>query len=240
MFDGRGEVPVSRAQSHRPARWVRCCKLLAVAVIVAALLVVAANAITVLSTRGQVHTVAQLADEFAGDPADAAVVLGASVYADGRPSDILADRLEVAVDLYEAGAVRAIICSGDNRSSHYDESDAMKAYCVSLGVPSEDVYVDHGGVTTYDSMYRARYVFGAERIIVATQAYHLYRAMFIADALGMDAWGVATDKGAYHNQFSYSVREVMARTKDFFAALLRIPVETAGETVSLSSSGDLT
>ncbi|MEC4176773.1 ElyC/SanA/YdcF family protein [Adlercreutzia sp. R7] len=231
---------MSRGETRRPSCLGRCLKAVLAVLVALAAVVIAANAITVLSTRGQVHTVAQLADEFADRPADAVVVLGASVYADGRPSDILADRLEVAVDLYKAGAARAIICSGDNRSSHYDESDAMKAYCVSLGVPSQDVYVDHGGITTYDSMYRARYVFGAERIIVATQAYHLYRAMFTADALGMEAWGVATDKGAYHNQMQYSLREVVARTKDFFAALLQLPVDTGGETVSLSESGDLT
>lgn len=218
----------------------RCLAVLACAVCVVLAAAIVANVVTVTATRGQVRTVAQLADEVAGAPADAVVVLGASVYADGRPSDILADRLEVAADLYKAGAARAIICSGDNRSSHYDESDAMKAYCVALGVPSEDVYVDHAGITTYDSMYRARHVFGAERIIVATQAYHLYRAMFAGERLGMEVWGVATDKGAYDNQMRYSVREVVARTKDFFAALLQVPVDTGGEHVSLNASGDAT
>lgn len=208
--------------------------------VLAAAVVVVANAATVLTTRDRVGTVAQIARDLEGDPADAVVVLGASVHADGRPSDILADRLEVAADLYKAGAARAIIVSGDNRDSHYNESDAMKAYCVALGVPSEDVYVDHAGNTTYDSMYRAQAVFGAKRIIVATQAYHLYRAMFIADTLGMEAWGVATDKGAYDNQRAYSIREILARTKDFYAALLHLPVETGGETVSLDESGDLT
>ena len=231
---------MARDHSRRLSPVVRCLRALACVVLAALAVVVVANGVTVATTRGQVHTVPQLADELAEAPADAVVVLGASVYANGRPSDILADRLEVAVDLYKAGAARAIICSGDNRSSHYDESDAMKAYCVSLGVPSEDVYVDHAGVTTYDSMYRARYVFGAERIVVATQAYHLYRAMFSADQLGMEVWGVPTDKGAYHNQVSYSLREVMARTKDFFAALLQLPVDTGGDAVSLAESGDLT
>lgn len=229
-----------RESARRPSLAVRVLKAAAVVVLLVILAVVAANAITVGTTRGNVHTVAQTAELLEGDPADAVVVLGASVHADGTPSDILADRLEVAVDLYLEGAARAIIVSGDNRSSHYNESDAMKAFCVEAGVPSEDVYVDHGGVNTYESMYRARHVFGAERIVVATQAYHLYRAMFAADCLGMQAWGVACDKGAYDNQQMYSAREVMARTKDFYAALLRLPVDTAGETVSLNDSGDLT
>ena len=80
----------------------------------------------------------------------------------------------------------------------------------------------------------------SDRIIVATQAYHLYRAMFAADCLGMQVWGVPCDKGAYDNQRAYSIREVLARTKDFYAALLRLPVDTAGEAVSLNDSGDLT
>jgi vancomycin permeability regulator SanA len=212
-----------------------------VVLIAVAAIIGVANVVTVSTERGYVRTVAQAAEELAESPADVAVVLGASVYADGTPSDILADRLEVAVDLYKAGAVRAIIVSGDNRSSHYNESDAMKAYCESLGVPSQDIYVDHAGNTTYESMYRARKVFGAERIVVVTQAYHLYRALFTAEQWGMDVLGVAADKGTYDNQTKYSVREVLARTKDFYASLLKIPVDTQGEEVSLAdTSGDET
>lgn len=229
-----------RERARRPSPAIRSLRALLVLALVAVALVAVANGATILATRDKVGTVAQTTEALAEAPADAVVVLGASVHPDGTPSDILADRLEVAVDLYRAGAARAIIVSGDNRSSHYNESDAMKAFCVEAGVPSEDVYVDHGGVGTYESMYRAREVFGAERIIVATQAYHLYRAMFSAGCLGMEARGVACDKGAYDNQSMYSAREVAARTKDFAAALLRLPVDTGGETVSLDDSGDLT
>lgn len=226
------------AKKHRAVKRILITLLL---MVLAAVAVVAlANLATVATTRDQVRTVATAADELAGNPADAVVVLGASVYPDGTPSDILADRLEVAVDLYKAGAAKAIICSGDNRTSHYNESDAMKAYCVSLGVPSEDVYVDHAGNTTYESLYRARHLFGAQRIIVATQAYHLYRALFAADQLGMEAWGVATDKGAYDDQLKYSMREVAARTKDFFAALVHVPVPIEEDPILLNESGDLT
>ena len=239
MKEERG-WPVARNTSKKRSVFGWIARVVAALLVAAILAVAVANVVTVEATRGQVGTVAQMADRFADDPVDAVVVLGASVYPDGTPSDILADRLEVAVDLYKAGAARAIIVSGDNRSSHYNESDAMKAYCIALGVPSEDIYVDHGGVATYESMYRARAVFGAERIIVATQAYHLYRAMFTADCLGMEAWGVATDKGAYDNQRAYSVREILARTKDFYAALLHLPVDTEGDSASLDESGDLT
>lgn len=229
-----------RDKTRSKPLWRRVFAVLLAVIAVAALAVVVANVVTVATTRERVVTVDGAARVLSADPADAVVVLGASVYPDGTPSDILADRLEVACDLYKAGAARAIIVSGDNRTSHYNESDAMKAFCVDLGVPSADVYVDHGGVGTYESMYRARHVFGAERIIVATQAYHLYRAMFAADCLGMEAWGVACDKGTYNDQARYSMREALARTKDFLAALLRLPVDTGGETVSLDAPGDLT
>ena len=120
----------------------------------------------------------------------------------------------------------------------------MKAYLVGLGIPSQDIYEDHAGYSTYESMYRARHVFGAQRIIVTTQAYHLYRSLYAAHGLGMEAVGVASDHGTYLNQTSYSVREVLARTKDFFNTLVQNPqgecgpIAAPGEQVSLAESGD--
>lgn len=183
---------------------------------------IAVNAYTIESTRDDVHTIAQIKEE--GTTADAILVLGASVYADGTPSDILADRLEVACDLYFSGAAPTIIVSGDNGSSHYNESDAMKAHCMQLGVPESALVVDARGFDTYASVYRAKYVYNANSLFVVTQAYHLYRALMIAHLLGIEgAEGVAADKGAYNNQKQYSLREVFARDKDFFQALLRVP-----------------
>ena len=205
-------------------------------VLAVGLVLVGTNVATILTTRDDVTVVANLADY----DADAVVVLGASVKPDGTPSDILKDRLETAVALYQAGATQAIIVSGDNRTSHYNESAAMKQYCIDLGVPAEDIYEDHAGYSTYESMYRAKHVFGCERVIVTTQAYHLYRAMFAAQGLGMDAKGVASDQGAYDNQDQYSAREAIARTKDFFQVLLQVPVAGAIDHVSLALSGDLT
>lgn len=210
-------------------------------VLAAALVVGVANAVTIGTTRGDMHVVADLTDY----DADAIVVLGASVHPDGTPSDMLRHRLDTAWALYDAGAADAIIVSGDNRAANYNESAAMKAYLTGLGIPSQDIYEDHAGYSTYESMYRARHVFGAQRIIVTTQAYHLYRSLFAAHGLGMEAVGVASDHGAYLNQTSYSLREVLARTKDFFNTLVQNsqgecgPIAAEGEQVSLSESGDL-
>lgn len=181
------------------------------------------------STKDDVHTIAQIAES--GITADAIVVLGASVYADGTPSDILADRLEVAADLYFSGAAPVIIVSGDNRTDHYNESDAMKNYCIELGVPARYIYVDRAGYDTYASIYRAHFTYGAESIMVVTQAYHLYRALAIAHGLGMTAYGVAADKGAYDNQTMYSLREVLARDKAMIDTWLRIPPEDADQPI---------
>ncbi len=205
---------------HSPARrffggLITVVVVLAVLVVV---FIVVANVYTIATTRDDLHTVADLE----GADADAIVVLGASVRADGTPSDILANRLEVAVDLYKAGAAHTIIVSGDGRDSHYDEPDAMRAYCVRLDVPEEDVFVDYQGYNTYASIYRAKNVFGAEDVIVVTQAYHLYRALFLAQGLGMQACGVAADKGSYDNQTLYSVREVGARAKAVIQVLFHV------------------
>lgn len=181
----------------------------------------AVTAYVLTSTRDDVHTIAQI--EASGERAQAVLVLGASVFADGTPSDILADRLEVAADLYLAGAADAVIVSGDNRSAHYNESDAMKEYCIKLGVPADAIIVDHAGYDTYASVYRVRYVYDKQDVFIVTQAYHLYRALAIAHGLGMEAQGVAADKGSYDNQMSYSVREILARDKDFLKTFFRIP-----------------
>jgi vancomycin permeability regulator SanA len=189
-------------------------------ILAAAIFVAATNVYVVASTRGNVHTIAQMQQQ--QTTSDAIVVLGASVYANGTPSDILADRLEVAADLYFEGVSPVIIVSGDNTSAHYNESDAMKAYCISLGVPASAIYVDHAGYDTYASIYRAKYVYGAQSITVVTQAYHLYRALSIAQTLGLEATGAPADKGEYNNQKMYSAREVFARSKDLVQSLLLV------------------
>lgn len=198
---------------------------------VVVLATVAMNAYCILSTRGDVKTIVQIEQD--GAKADVIVVLGASVKPDGTPSDILADRLEVAADLYLSGASPAIIASGDNRTSHYNESNAMKDYLVTLGVPADSVYVDHAGYDTYASVYRARYVYGADSMMIVTQAYHLYRAMMIGNMLGATTTGVAADKGSYDNQRQYSLRDVVARDKDFLMALFKMQPEEPTQPIGL-------
>ena len=194
------------------------------------------NAAAILTTQDDIVD-QQAAASF---DADAIIVLGASVYPDGTPSGILQDRLDDGIALYFAGAAPKIIMSGDNGTESYNECWAMKQYAISQGVPSEDVFCDHAGFSTYETMYRARHVFGADRVVIATQTYHLYRAVYDAQGVGMEAIGVPSDYGEYVNQSWYDIREVFARSKDFFQVLFSVPSTFVGDPISLDQSGDVT
>lgn len=194
------------------------------------------NAAAILTTQDDIVD-QQAAASF---DADAIIVLGASVYPDGTPSGILQDRLDDGIALYFAGAAPKIIMSGDNGTESYNECWAMKQYAISHGVPSEDVFCDHAGFSTYETMYRARHVFGADRVVIATQIYHLYRAVYDAQGVGMEAIGVPSDYGEYVNQSWYDFREIFARTKDFFQVLMKTPSTYVGDPISLDQSGDVT
>ena len=211
-------------------------KILCTCIAVVAIVIGATNALVVLTTEDDIVSV----DEASGYQADAIVVLGASVFADGTPSTILQDRLDCGIALYKAGAAPKIIMSGDNSTEHYNECAAMKRYAIAQGVPSEDIFCDHAGFSTYESMYRAKNVFGCSRVVIAAQTYHLYRALYSAHALGVDAIGVASDYRSYGKQTWYDVREIPARTKDFFKALFDVPSTYVGEPISLDQSGDVT
>ena len=212
--------------------------LMALQVVVAAvvLVFVGTNAAAILSSRDDIVD----AQEAASFDADAIIVLGASVLPDGTPSSILRDRLDDGIALYFAGAAPKLIMSGDNGTESYNECWAMKRYAIAQGVPSEDIFCDHAGFSTYETMYRARHVFGAERVVIATQTYHLYRAIYDAQGVGMEAIGVPSDYGDYANQLWYDVREIFARTKDFFQVLFKVESTYVGDPISLDQSGDVT
>lgn len=207
-------------------------------VLVTVLLVIAGvNAFVVMSTQGSLVS----AEDAPGKlDANCILVLGASVLPDGSPSPILRDRLDVGAQLYFAGVAPKIIVSGDNREASYNEVAAMKAYLVSQGVPSQDVFCDHAGYNTYDSMWRARNVFGVERIAIVTQTYHEYRALFIAKGMGMQVLGVGSDLHVYANQDYYDFREVFARIKDAWQLITQQTATVQSDPVSLDQSGDVT
>lgn len=171
---------------------------------------------------------------------DCILVLGCLVNDGGVPSDMLHDRLRQAVELYELGAAPKLLMSGDHGRENYDEVDAMKTYAVGEGIASADVFMDHAGFSTYESMYRAKEVFGAKKVIIVTQEYHLYRAVYIARSLGLDAYGVTSDYNRYLGQFRRDVREVLARVKDFGTSIIKPEPTYLGETIPIWGDGNLT
>ena len=152
---------------------------------------------------------------------DCIIVLGAGVRKDGSPSSMLKDRLDKGIELYKEGIAPKIIMSGDHGQRRYDEVNTMKKYAIEEGVPSEDIFMDHAGFSTYESIYRERDVFEVKKAIIVTQKYHMYRSLYIADKLGLDADGVITEDIKYSGQFARDIREVLARTKDYFKCIIR-------------------
>lgn len=171
---------------------------------------------------------------------DCIVVLGCKVKKDGSPSDMLADRLKRGVALYEAGAAPKLLMSGDHGQMGYDEVNAMKQVAMDAGIPSCDIFMDHAGFSTYETIYRIKEVFQAEKIIIVTQEYHLYRALYIAEQLGVEAYGVDADYRAYRGQEKRDVREILARCKDFVTAIVQPKPTYLGEIIPISGNGDLT
>ena len=171
---------------------------------------------------------------------DCILVLGCGVRDDGTPSAMLEDRLKRAVELYQMGASAKLLMSGDHGESDYDEVATMKAFAVNAGIASEDIFMDHAGFSTYESMYRAKEIFQVRKVIIVTQAYHLHRAIYIAQKLGLEAYGVAADYRSYSGQSSRDVREVLARTKDFVTCLFKPEPTYLGETIPIWENGDLT
>lgn len=218
--------------------WLKRIGLGALALVVLCTVVVFAVDAHVRSSAGprivSVDEAAALGD------VDCVLVFGCGVHPDGRPSDMLADRVACGVALYENGTSPKLLMSGDHGRADYDEVNVMRNAAVQAGLPVDDVFMDHAGFSTYESMYRAKNVFGCSRVVIATQTYHLYRALYSAHALGVDAIGVASDYRSYGKQTWYDVREIPARTKDFFKALFDVPSTYVGDPISLDQSGDVT
>ena len=171
---------------------------------------------------------------------DCILVLGCGVWDDGRPSHMLEDRLKRGISLYNSGAAPKLLMSGDHGRENYDEVNTMKNYAIEAGVSSADIFMDHAGFSTYESMYRAKDIFCAEKIIIVSQQYHLYRAIYTARALGIEAYGVAADYRSYSGQLYRDIREILARDKDFFVAIFQPDYPYGGETIPVSGNGNLT
>lgn len=173
---------------------------------------------------------------------DCVLVLGAGVWGES-PSPMLEERLNRGIEVYKTGCADRLLMSGDHGRTEYDEVNVMKDFAVDKGAVAEEVFMDHAGFSTYESMYRAKEVFRVEKVVIVTQKYHLYRAIYNARKLGLDAYGVAAD-----GQYNYSLpvrtfnnaRESLARCKDFLWCIFKPEPTYLGDAIPISSSGVLT
>ena len=172
--------------------------------------------------------------------ADCIIVLGCRVWSDNTPSAMLSDRLKRGVELYKAGAAPKLLMSGDHGREDYDEVNVMRKYAEEEGVDSKDIFTDHAGFSTYETMYRAKEVFKAKKVIIVTQSYHLYRAVYDAEKLGLEAVGVVSYERDYDSKQPYrDIREIAARCKDFIYCIFKPKPTYLGEVIPINGDGEM-
>lgn len=214
----------------------RIIKYFIILIIVGISIVLSINFYVILSTKKQIVDLSNLKNK---NDYDCIIVLGAGIWGD-KPSPMLQDRLDEAIKLYEEGIAPKIIMSGDNGREGYDEVNVMKDYAINKGIPSEDIFMDHAGFSTYESIYRAKEIFKVEKAIIVTQKYHLYRALHIGNKLGINVTGVGADPRKYSGQIFRELREILARNKDFIQAIFKLKPTYLGESIPVSGDGNIT
>lgn len=193
-----------------------------VMIIIGVLLIIAILIPFVINYYVKASTKSKIKENIAeAEEVEAIVILGCEVREDGTLSFMLRDRLNKGIEVYQKQINCKVIVSGDNRNDSNHEVDVMKQYMVQHGVSEEDIVMDNAGFSTYDSMYRMKHTFDISKCIVITQKYHLYRAIYIGNQLGMDTYGVASTGDNYAGQMWRDIREFLARNKDFVKCIFK-------------------
>lgn len=193
------------------------------------------NFYVILTTKNNIITI----DNISSNDYDCILILGASIRGND-PSPMLKDRLQTGITLYNNQISNKILVSGDHTKDDYDEVNVMKNYLKEHEIPSKNIFMDHAGVSTYDSIYRAKKIFKAKKIVIVTQEYHLYRALYIAKRLDVTAVGVPANKNLYVGQSKREFREILARIKDAFKCLIKPESNFLGEVFPINGNGDST
>jgi len=216
--------------------WNLILKYGIIVLVIIAVAVLGINLYVRLSTKKQIIK----KDEYSNlSDVDCIIILGAAIWGD-KPSPMLEDRLLEGIKLYQNNVSDKIIMSGDHGKKEYDEVNMMKNYAIEKGIPSENIFMDHAGFSTYESIYRAKEVFKAKKIVIVTQKYHLYRALYIANKLGIEAYGVGSDPRQYVGATNREIREILARDKDVFKCIFKPKPTYLGEIIPISGNGDVT
>ena len=210
--------------------------VLSVILLVLVLVILGINGYIKSSTKNQIISVEESSKL---EDIDCIIILGAGIWGD-KPSPMLEDRLLQGIELYNNNVSTKIIMSGDHGREEYDEVNIMKEFAIEKGVPSENIFMDHAGFSTYESIYRAKEIFEADKIVIVTQKYHLYRALHIANSLGIEAYGVGADPRQYVGAMYREIREILARNKDFVKCLFKPEPTYLGETIPVSGNGNAT
>lgn len=215
-------------------------------IILVAIIIIGINVFVIKSTQNQITaTMDSLSDTLTNEEikqlksidAECIMVLGASVYPDGTPSPMLKDRLDAGIQLYHAGVAGKLLLTGDDGQEEYNEVVVMHEYALNKGVPEEDIFLDHAGFSTYESSYRAKEVFDVTSMIIVTQEYHLYRALYTSERLGIEVLGTAANQETYRGQVFREIREILARDKDFAMCIIKPEPTFLGETIPINGSG---
>ena len=211
-------------------------KYIIIVIIVIVIIMLGINLYVRISTKNQIikeNEYAKLSD------IDCIIILGAGIW-ENKPSPMLEDRLLEGINLYQNDVSNKIIMSGDHGRKEYDEVNIMKNYAIKKGIASENIFMDHAGFSTYESIYRAKNIFKAKKVVIVTQKYHLYRALYIANQLGIEAYGVGADLRQYVGATYRKVREILARDKDFVKCIFKPEPTYLGDTIPVSGNGDIT
>ena len=200
----------------------------------------AVNGYMLLVERRNILTPDEWEDYAREEGTDCILVLGCSVIGNSEPSDDLRGRLDMALELYRRSPHKILVSGDHSADGYYNEVRVMKEYLVENGVPSSDIFMDHYGFSTYDSIYRAKHCFGIHRVTVVTQDFHLYRAVFLARAIGMETVGVASNSDSKEKVSKWNLREVFARDKDFLSSLFWPDADRMGDEYDITGDGDLT
>ena len=191
-------------------------KYILIVLIVIILVPVIINFYVILSTKNRIVS----GDSELLTDIDYIVILGAGIRR-GKPSPMLEDRLKTGISLYNNDISNKILITGDHMNDDYDEVTVMKNYLLEHGIPEEDIITDNYGISTYDSIYRVKNVYKSNKVVIVSQRYHLYRALFLSDNLDLESYGVEANLRYYYGQWYREIREILDRNKDFIKGIIK-------------------
>lgn len=209
--------------------------VIGIVILVFIIIILTINFYIIDSTKNKIKSINEIKD----NDIDCILILGAGIWGN-KPSYMLEDRLLEGVNLYNRKIAQKIIVSGDHGRQEYNEVQVMKDFLIKKGIPSKDIFMDHAGFSSYDSIYRAKEIFKVNKLVIITQKYHLYRSLYIAKKLNLKAYGVKSDKRKYRKQIYRELREIVARNKDFFKCMLKPKPQFLGKEIPITGNGDIT